>query len=279
NPDTRNCNEPSNWGGNQCQFPKCFGKLSTDGDVCSAQGSCIAPDSCSCNPGYTGNECQLAICYGKSANDSTVCSSKGLCSQPDQCTCFTGYTGEQCQLPICYGKSASDPTVCSGKGTCIEPNNCNCTAGFYGQTCELECPIPSITSSRYTIDATKIQILFNIEMNTQIISCSDLFEDAHKLGMNAICEFSNPSELIITLDSKIASGDTLTFKPNVLKDSMCGLFINETITILAPIGIQVPVAVLNGPSLLGECQDLILESASYGYGYLNYKWELVNNDS
>src|SRR5690606_24640810 len=45
-----------------------------------------------------------------------------------------------------------------------------------------------------------------------------------------------------------------------------------------PIEAQAPVAVLNAPPLLGDCQNLILESASYGYGPLKYKWELMNND-
>src|SRR5690606_14518833 len=109
------------------------------------------------------------------------------------------------------------------------------------------------------------------------IACSDIFQDANKLGENAQCEFSNPSELVITLDEKIPSGDTLTFKPNVLKDAECGQFVQaETITILPPIGVQEPVAVINAPPIFGKCNDLTLESASYGYGPLKHYWEHVN---
>src|SRR5690606_2566148 len=76
------------------------------------------------------------------------------------------------------------------------------------------------------------------------------------------------------IDEKIASRDTLTLNANVLKDGYCGYFIgDETITILARIEAQEPVAVLNSPNLLGICHDLVLESASYRYGPLKYKWE------
>src|SRR5690606_19161140 len=204
-----------------------------------------------------------------------------LCSQPDQCTCFTGFTGEECQYPICFDKPASDPNVCSGKGSCSAPNNCSCFEGFYGEECGLQCPIPAIISSRYTIDATQIRIVFNTQMDTQvnISSCSDIFHDANKLGVNANCKYTSSTELKITIDEKISSGDTLSLKLNVLKDGICGYFVeDQKITILAPVEAQTPVAVLNGPSLLGDCQNLTLESASYGYGTLKYKWELVNND-
>src|SRR5690606_9804823 len=64
-------------------------------------------------------------------------------------------------------------------------------------------------------------------------------------------------------------------KPNVFKDSLCKLFVNsQKITILPPIEAQhPPVAVINAPMLFGECQNLTLESASYGFGSLKYKWE------
>jgi hypothetical protein len=56
-----------------------------------------------------------------------------------------------------------------------------------------------------------------------MISCSYVFEDAYKLGVNASCEYSSGPELIITLD-KIASGATLTLKSNSIKDSLWILY-------------------------------------------------------
>jgi len=192
--DTCSCSTypstPTLWGGPECQYPKCFGKLSTENGVCSNHGNCIAPDECQCNSGYAGDFCQLAICFGKVSNDPTVCSSRGYCTQPNQCICNEGYIGEECQIPICFDKNATDESVCSGNGECIEYNKCNCNQTHYGQQCEQKCPIPMITSSRYTVDATKIRIIFNIQMDTQLISnnCSDLFDDAYKFFSNSVCE-------------------------------------------------------------------------------------------
>src|SRR5690606_7596190 len=131
-------------------------------------------------------------CFGKSICRhpfNEVCSGHGKCVNWNQCACDEGYYGSECQFSssstICFGKESTDPTVCSGNGTCIANDTCSCNEEYYGQECELECPTPAIISSRYTIDATKIRILFNIEMNTQMISCSDLFQDANKLGVNA----------------------------------------------------------------------------------------------
>ena len=38
----------------------CFGLLSSDPSVCSGQGTCIAPDTCVCNVGYSGSQCESA---------------------------------------------------------------------------------------------------------------------------------------------------------------------------------------------------------------------------
>ena len=34
---------------------------------------------------------------------------------------------------------------------------------------------------------------------------------------------------------------------------------------------------INAPTILGLCQDLILESSSYAYGSLKYQWEHLND--
>jgi hypothetical protein len=70
-------------------------------------------------------------------------------------------------------------------------------------------------------------------------------------------------------------------KSNVIKDSVCGFFIeSQPIKIFPPIEAQQPpVAIINAPSIVGSCQDLILESASYGCGLLKYKWKYVNEFS
>eukprot|EP01080_Neovahlkampfia_damariscottae_P006759 gene6759-10924_t len=37
----------------------CFGKNSSDPEVCSKNGGCVGTDTCNCNTGYVGNECQF----------------------------------------------------------------------------------------------------------------------------------------------------------------------------------------------------------------------------
>jgi hypothetical protein len=126
----------------QCQIgfngpyctPICFGKNTSDFNICSNRGICSSPENCICSNGYTGNECQINICYGK--NSSDVCSGHGNCSLPDICNCTQGYVGNDCQLTICYGKNSSDSKVCSGQGNCTSPNNCKCSTGYQGSNCE-----------------------------------------------------------------------------------------------------------------------------------------------
>eukprot|EP01080_Neovahlkampfia_damariscottae_P009251 gene9251-1338_t len=47
----------------------CFGKQSTDADVCSGKGKCISTDTCNCIQGYSGNQCQTAPMGTQSCKD------------------------------------------------------------------------------------------------------------------------------------------------------------------------------------------------------------------
>jgi hypothetical protein len=131
-----NCTCSNGYTGNECQLHICYGKNSSDVNVCSGKGTCLSPSNCTCSNGYTGNDCQLNICYGKNSSDVNVCSGHGNCISPSNCTCLNGYTGNDCQLNICYGKNSSDVNVCSGKGTCLSPSNCTCSNGYLGLECE-----------------------------------------------------------------------------------------------------------------------------------------------
>src|SRR5690606_15928475 len=55
-------------------FGKSICKNQTFDEICSGNGKCVDKDLCSCNDGYTGNECQFPICFGKSSTDAQVCS-------------------------------------------------------------------------------------------------------------------------------------------------------------------------------------------------------------
>jgi len=46
---------------------ECYGINSDDPNVCSGQGTCIAPDTCACDKGWAGNICDK--CYYKLRGD------------------------------------------------------------------------------------------------------------------------------------------------------------------------------------------------------------------
>ncbi len=114
----------------------CFGIPDNDPDVCSGNGICIAPDTCSCYAGYAGPQCEFVTCFSIPDNDPNVCSGHGACIGPDTCSCDAGYTGNECQYAVCFGVPSSDPSVCSGHGTCTGPDTCSCQVGFIGDECE-----------------------------------------------------------------------------------------------------------------------------------------------
>jgi hypothetical protein len=60
--------------------------------VCSSNGQCTAPDTCSCNTGYSGATCQSWTCFGLSNLDANVCNAHGSCTTPDTCVCSGDYS-------------------------------------------------------------------------------------------------------------------------------------------------------------------------------------------
>lgn len=101
--------------------------------VCSlgcVHGVCTAPDSCTCETGWTGNICDACL------QDTSPCALHALCVPTTEtagpvtvCECVTGYTGD--------GLAGCNPVCENGclHGTCITPNNCTCDAGWQGETC------------------------------------------------------------------------------------------------------------------------------------------------
>mmetsp|Transcript_14 Transcript_14/g.59 ORF Transcript_14/g.59 Transcript_14/m.59 type:complete len:996 (-) Transcript_14:177-3164(-) len=125
------------WNGNQCDVTTCFGEHSNmTSRACSGRGTCIAPDICSCDSGYTGDKCETLSCFYIPQQDVSVCSSHGVCTGPNQCACDTNYYGDECAKPICFGVQSDDAEVCSGRGSCTGPDLCTCFDGYQGEKCE-----------------------------------------------------------------------------------------------------------------------------------------------
>ena len=79
---------------------------------CYNNGTCIAPNLCKCQTGWTGTDCRHPVC-------AQTCQHNGACTHPDTCTCERGWTGYDCSIPIC----AQD---CMNDGECVAPDTCKC---------------------------------------------------------------------------------------------------------------------------------------------------------
>lgn len=126
------CNCRASWGGNLCEYPVCFSKISTDQDVCNGHGACTTPGVCACDSGWGSADCSGMSCGGVLASSSQACSGHGTCIDPDVCACTndTAWTGSLCQYAVCNGLPGSDPNACPGFGACVSPDVCNCLPGY-----------------------------------------------------------------------------------------------------------------------------------------------------
>lgn len=79
---------------------------------CFNNGTCIAPDTCVCAPGWTGFDCTTPVC-------AQPCLHNGNCTLPNRCTCEIGWTGPDCSIPMCAQE-------CRNGGVCVAPDTCKC---------------------------------------------------------------------------------------------------------------------------------------------------------
>ncbi|XP_061193771.1 uncharacterized protein LOC133202005 [Saccostrea echinata] len=73
---------------NRC-IPVCFGQ--TDRLGCNNVGTCVAPNTCNCDSGYSGPQCD-----NKVACSTTRPCYPGDCPNADSCTCSTGFGSRNC---------------------------------------------------------------------------------------------------------------------------------------------------------------------------------------
>lgn len=123
---------------------------------CFNGGTCVAPDTCRCAPGWEGDDCSLPICYQTSGNVTSAplseipltllrspldvgqplsssaplqpgdtfvqyfkCPHNGNCTHPNVCTCEKGWSGANCSVPLCAQE-------CLNGGYCSAPDVCTC---------------------------------------------------------------------------------------------------------------------------------------------------------
>lgn len=135
--------------------------------ACYNGGSCISPDICTCEDGYSGYDCSTPLCRHLQPSGSvSSCLNGGICVSKDNCNCVqttsvlwvvhseaprgvTGWTGTDCSMPMCsqgyYDPFCTDlPQApggegcyrCANGGNCTAPDVCTCATGWTGYDCK-----------------------------------------------------------------------------------------------------------------------------------------------
>lgn len=161
--------------------------------VCYNEGSCIAPDTCTCTDGYEGYDCNIPKCrHLQPDGDVSTCQNSGICESRDDCNCIqtesvlwtvhqeaargtTGWSGSDCSIPMC-SQGFFDPFCtdlpeapagegcyrCSNGGNCTAPEVCTCAFGWQGYDCKTPvCEIEADSLTREelsTVDEEKIHL-------------------------------------------------------------------------------------------------------------------------
>lgn len=109
------------WTGNWCERAHC-----SEGCV---NGSCTAPNVCSCDTGYKGARCDECETYAGCDH--------GTCTEPGECNCEEGWGGLLCDSDLNY---CTNHRPCLNGATCRNegPLNyrCYCPPSFTGVHCE-----------------------------------------------------------------------------------------------------------------------------------------------
>ncbi|KAL0485458.1 von Willebrand factor D and EGF domain-containing protein, partial [Acrasis kona] len=129
------CNCSDSYYGLDCSMFTCYGISNKGDNVCSGNGTCVAPNTCTCDPGYYGKKCEFYNCNGLMSNSTLSCSRNGVCISPNTCLCSSGYFGNNCEISSCNGILSNNISVCGSNGLCIAKDTCNCSSGYYGRYC------------------------------------------------------------------------------------------------------------------------------------------------
>ena len=141
---------------------------------CVNGGSCVAPNNCTCPPGWTGATCsqgawgskvhrwgvlRVSFFFLSAATCSPPCQNGGSCISPDSCVCTQGWTRPDCSHRMSKGHHMMSHTMhlflamhihpppphptpaavcsvpCLNGGHCSAPDRCTCSTGWEGQSC------------------------------------------------------------------------------------------------------------------------------------------------
>jgi len=78
---------------------------------CFNNGTCIAPNTCQCAPGWSGTDCSIPVC-------EQTCLHNGNCTHPNTCTCERGWSDHDCSVALCAQEC--------NNGNCVAPDTCGC---------------------------------------------------------------------------------------------------------------------------------------------------------
>lgn len=116
---------------------------------CGTHGTCVQPDICECEPGFSGELCDVVGCpggnWGPNCGHTCPCLNGGRCEpHTGRCMCPPGFTGVHCQEK-CSGNSYG--LECSQECTCGLAQRCHhvtgeclpCQPGTFGVGCANQC--------------------------------------------------------------------------------------------------------------------------------------------
>jgi len=89
-----------------CNYTTCNGLYFDDGDACTGHGTCDAPNTCTCEEGYSGSACEFHSCFGVVSYEQSVCSGHGSCDAINNCSCLTDFSGLDCSVDNSTGSTA-----------------------------------------------------------------------------------------------------------------------------------------------------------------------------
>jgi len=133
----------------------CSGYSLRDGECkprCSKSclnGLCSAPETCSCNSGFSGESCDTVGCpggkWGNGCSNECSCQNGGFCHPvTGSCRCTPGYTGLHCDSKCSsgsYGGGCTDLCSCEIGYNCHHvTGECTpCSRDLYGDHCRYKC--------------------------------------------------------------------------------------------------------------------------------------------